>query len=185
MPDQKQKQQQKTSKKQQGLKVMNKKHRRLAHWHGLYACSNSVNIRVSRRLKITTHWCPLQSGTSPPPNPRKKRRRKKTRRMRRREGDYRGDKEEEEEREEKEGCGVREQEVKSFSYGDTPNLSIWHKLCSTTHGPRSAGVTFPTSTHALISSILHYWQSTIRAHTSHDYPWLHVHQQAPTRLIQV
>ena len=109
---------------------------------------------------------------------------KQKRGMRRREGDYRGDKGEGEEREEK-GCGVREQEVKSFSYGDTPNLSSWHKLCSTTHGPRSAGVTFPTSTHALISSILHYWQSTIRAHTSHDYPWLHVHQQAPTCLIQV
>ena len=60
----------------------------------------------------------------------------------------RADKEEKEEREEKEGCGIREQEVKSFSYGDTPNLSLWHELCSTTHEPRSARVTFPTTTHA-------------------------------------
>ena len=44
----------------------------------------------------------------------------------------RRDKEEEEEERERErkrkGCGVREQEVKSFSYNDTPNLSLWHKL---------------------------------------------------------
>ena len=50
----------------------------------------------------------------------------------------RGDKEEEEEEEEGEekGRGVREQELKSFSYGDTLSLSLWHKLCSTTHEPR-------------------------------------------------
>ena len=71
----------------------------------------------------------------------------------------RRDKEEEEEEErererkkkkkkKKKGCGVREQEVKSFSYNDTPNLSLWHKLCSTTHEPRPARVTFPTTTHA-------------------------------------
>ena len=83
--------------------------------------------------------------------PSKKERGKKTKQkrgMRRREGDYRGDKGEGEEREEKEGCGVREQQVKSFSYGDTPNLSLWHELCSTTHEPHSARVTFPTTTHA-------------------------------------
>ena len=67
----------------------------------------------------------------------KKKRRRKKRGMRRREGDYRGDKEEEEEEEgEEKGCGVREQELKPFSYGDTLNLSLWHKLCSTTHEPR-------------------------------------------------
>ena len=89
----------------------------------------------------------------------------------------RRDKEEEEEERERErkekrkekGCGVREQEVKSFSYNDTPNLSLWHKLCSTTHEPRPARVTFPITTHAdfrIVNTTLLTTQSELRLCTT-------------------
>ncbi len=44
-----------------------------------------------------------------------------------------GEVEEEEEEEEEEGCRVPEQKVKCVCvfYGDTPDLSLWHKLYST------------------------------------------------------